>query len=322
MNKDFLILKIKKANWKSPVISALIAMAVLCIVFTVLNQNFILISNFTTIFLNASIIGLFAAGMTMVIISGNIDLSTTGTAAVAVMLLGALYEKGIPIWLGFLAGLGAAVLCGLINGLLISKIHLNSLIVTIANMMAFRAIAYIFTNVRAIAITNTTFFKFGRIFVLGIPISVYYMFLLFIIINYVLGHTAFGRRIYAIGGNLQASYYNGINIERTQIQVFVVMGAISGLAGLVTAAQSAVASPTVLTGREFDFISPCIIGGIAMTGGKGKILGTFIGCIFLAIAANGMVLIGLQSYWQSLVKGIILIFAMWIDVVRNKQDLT
>lgn len=170
-------------------------------------------------------------------------------------------------------------------------------------------------------IVDSDFFAFGRMSVLGIPISVFYMVAFFLVLSYILGHTAFGRRVYAVGGNLQASYYNGVNIERTQIQVFVIMGVISGFAGLVTAAQSAAAAPVTLANREFDFISPCIIGGIAMTGGKGKIIGTFIGCILLAIVANGMVLVGLQSYWQNLVKGIILIFAMWVDAMRNKQNL-
>jgi ribose/xylose/arabinose/galactoside ABC-type transport system permease subunit len=317
-----LVNKIKKMDWKSPVFSALIAMIVISIVFAVMNPKFLLRQNIVTIFLNASVIGIFASGMTMVIVSGNIDLSTTGTAAIAAMLFGMLYEKGVPLYLCCFAGLGGAGLCGLINGLLVAKVKLNSLIVTIANMLAFRSVAYAFTNVRTITLTDQNFFKLGRMFISGIPVSVIYMFIFFIVMGYILEHTAFGRRIYAIGGNLQASFYNGINIEITQIQLFVLMGCISGFGGLVTTAQSSAAAPIVLTNREFDFISPCIIGGIAMSGGKGKIVGTFVGCIFLAIVANGMVLIGLQSYWQNLVKGLILIFAMTVDAIRNRQDLT
>jgi len=313
--------RLKAINWKSPIFSTVIAMLILIFAFTLMNPTFLTWDNFKSIFLNASIIGIFAAGVTMVIISGNIDLSTASTAAVAVMAFGLLYKLGVPTAVGVLAGLLAGALCGLINGLLIAKARLFSMMVTIANMLTYRALAYSFTDLQSVTVTDINFFAFGRMSVLGVPISVFYMVVFFLIMSYVLGHTPFGRRVYAIGGSLQASYYCGINIDRTIIQTFVVMGTISAFAGLVTAAQTAAATPIIMNGREFDFISPCVIGGIAMSGGKGKILGTFFGCILLAVVANGMVLVGLQSYWQNLVKGLILIFAMWVDALRNRQNL-
>ena len=312
---------LKKVNWKSPIISTLIATIILMIIFGVINPTFWLFSNFVTILLNASVIGIFTAGMTMVMISGNIDLSTTSTAAVGVMAFAVLYTMGVPIVWGCLVGILAATACGWINGMLVAKAHLNSLMVTIGTQLVFRAVAYIFTDVKTVTITDEAFFAFGRMNVLGLPISVFYMLIIMAFFAYLLDSTAFGRRVYAIGGNLQASYYSGIKIERTQIQIFTIMGAVCGFAGIVTAAQSAACAPVTLANREFDFISPCVIGGVAMAGGKGKIIGSLIGCLLLAIVANGMVLAGLQSYWQNLVKGLILIFAMWVDAIRNKQNL-
>lgn len=120
---------------------------------------------------------------------------------------------------------------------------------------------------------------------------------------------------------MQASFYSGLNIERTIIQSFAIMGCISAFAGIVSTAQTSAAAPKMFFGREFDFISPCVIGGISMSGGKGRIIGTFIGCILMAIVSNGMVLAGLQSYWQDMVRGFILIFAMFVDAMRNRRDL-
>ncbi len=313
--------KIRNFDWKSPVVSTAIAMIVLMIIFGILNPAFWKMSNILTILLNASVIGIFASGMTMVIISGNIDLSTTSTAAVGVMAFGVLYSKGVPILTGCIVALLVSTVCGCINGILVAKAHLNSLMATTGTQLIYRAVAYIFTDIKTITLTNDKFFAFGRMTVLRVPVSVFYMLGVMAVVGYILSSTAFGRRVYAVGGNIQASYYSGIKIERTQIQIFTIMGLISGFAGIVTAAQSAACAPITLTGREFDFISPCVIGGIAMSGGKGRIIGTLIGCLLLAVVSNGMVLVGLQSYWQSLVKGMILIFAMLVDTLRNKQSL-
>jgi len=295
-------------------------MLVLIVAFTIINPLFFRWSNFVTILLNASIIGIFASGMTLVVMGGGIDLAATAEAAVATMCMGCLYTRGVSIWVGCLVGLVASTICGIVNGILIAKVKLTPLIVTISTDMVFRALAYSFTDVKTISISDPNFYAFGRMYIFGIPISVLYMVLAFSAIAYLLKYTTFGRKIFAIGGNVTASYFNGIKIENTQIRVYTLMGLISGFAGLVTAAQSAVAAPITLTNRVFDFISPVILGGVSMSGGKGNIFGTLIGCVLLAIVANGMVLAGLQSYWQTLVKGLILIFAMCIDAFRNKQS--
>lgn len=319
MKMNDFINRLKERDWKSPIVSVTIATAILVVIFSIINPLFFRWDNFLSILLNASIIGIFASGLTMVIISGGIDLSTAATAAVGVMVMGWLYQMGISPWIGSLAGLAAGALCGLVNGILIAKVGLAPMIVTIANQMVFRALAYAFTDVKTIMIKDSGFYAFGRLYVFGIPISVVYMLIFFAAMYYLLEHTVFGRKIYAVGGNPAASYFNGIDIQKTQIAIYVIMGGISAFAGLVSAAQSAAAAPVTLNGREFDFISPAILGGITMSGGKGKILGTFIGCILLAIVSNGMVLAGLQSYWQTLTKGLILVFAMCIDAARNKQ---
>jgi len=322
MKKSKFVQKIKGIDWKkSPIVSTMATTLILIIIFTIFNSNFLTWPNFTTIFLNASIIGIFSTGMTMLLIGGNVDLSAASTAAISVMSFGLLYKNGVPLLLGALLCLVVGMLAGLVNGLLVAKAQLPSMMVTIANMLTFRAIGYALSNVQAVVITDTAFFAFGRRTIFGIPVSVFYMILVFLIIGYVLERTAFGRRIYAVGGNMQASYYSGINIDRTIIQSFMVMGVVAGFAGLVSASQTGATVPSIMYGREFDFVSPCVIGGIAMSGGKGKIFGTFLGCILLAIVANGMVMAGLQSYWQDMVKGLILIFAMWVDAIRNRRDL-
>lgn len=246
-----------KLDFKSPVISAVITMLVLVLVFGISNTNFFKLNNLTTILLNASVIGIYASGITMVLISGGIDLSTAATSAVAVMLMGMLYQNGVPIIAGIIIGIIAAGILGFINGILIAVVHLPPLMVTIAGQLVYRALAQALTNTLTITIASEGFSKFGRMYILGIPISVFYMIAFMIVMNYVLKHTAFGRRVFAVGGNMQASFYSGINIQKTQLAIYTIMGVISGFAGMVAAAQSAAAAPTTMTAREFDFISPC-----------------------------------------------------------------
>lgn len=312
---------INNINWKSPIFSAVITTLVLSAVFAVFNKNFLTFANFTTIFLNASIIGIFSTGMTMLLISGNVDLTAAATSAFSSMVMGMLWKAGMPFGLAIPLGIASGLVLGLWNGILVAKGQLPSMMVGVGNMLTFRALAYAISGNQTITVTDNMFAALGRKYLLGIPVSVYYMIIIFLIMGYILEHTAFGRRVYAVGGNMQASYYSGLNIDRTIIQSFVIMGGISALAGIVSTAQTSAAAPKLFFGREFDFISPCVIGGISMSGGKGKMIGTFIGCILMAIVANGMVLAGLQSYWQDMVRGLILIFAMFVDAMRNRRDL-
>ena len=153
--------KIRNFDWKSPVVSTAIAMIVLMIIFGILNPAFWKMSNILTILLNASVIGIFASGMTMVIISGNIDLSTTSTAAVGVMAFGVLYSKGVPILTGCIVALLVSTVCGCINGILVAKAHLNSLMATTGTQLIYRAVAYIFTDIKTITLTNDKFLPLG-----------------------------------------------------------------------------------------------------------------------------------------------------------------
>ena len=147
------------------------------------------------------------------------------------------------------------------------------------------------------------------------------MLVFYIVVGFVLKYTSFGRKIYAIGGNSTASYLCGIKIEKNQIALYVISGTIAAFAGVLATAQAGAAIPQTLNGRIFDVISAVVLGGLSLTGGKGKILGTFVGILVLAIISNGMVLVNLQSYWQDLAKGFILLGAICIDVVRNRKEI-
>jgi len=174
-----LTVMIKKINWKSPIFSAVITAIVLSVGFSMFNKNFLTIANFTTIFLNASIIGIFSTGMTMLLIGGNVDLTAASTAAVCTMIMGLMWKAGIPFALAIPCAIAGGALLGLYNGILVAKGQLPPLMVGVGNMLVFRSFAYALSNNQTITITNTAFAAFGRKYVLGIPASVYYMIVFF-----------------------------------------------------------------------------------------------------------------------------------------------
>lgn len=307
-------------------LSILIAYAVVIGVFAFASPVFFSVRNFLNIGQYAAIIGVVAASNTLIIVSGNIDISLGSIVA----LTGVFVAKFAPTDPNDIAGLLFAIaigllvgaVCGAINGLLITKVKINSFIATMATMNIFRGLAYIVTNGQSMPITNPVMGVIGRDRLLGIPNSLIIMIIAFVIFWFVAKYSVFGRRMYIIGGNGTAAYLSGIKVQRSVLFIFIINGLMTGLAGVMTASQLGAALPQGSNGLEFQIISAIILGGTSLSGGKGALIGSIFGVMLLATLNNGMVMLNIPSFWQLVVIGVVLILAVSIDVLKNRKDNT
>lgn len=287
------------------------------IVFSLLSPYFLSVKNFLNIGLYASIMAVTATGMTMALLSGGLDLSVGSVMSLVGMIVATSITKNgspvLPITLGLLVGLA----CGLINGLLITKVKINPLITTLATMQIYRGCAFIYTNGVSVQINNPNYKWIGRGYILGIPVPLVITLVMFLIFWFVLKYTVFGRKIYSIGGNSQASYLSGINVNKVRLAVYVIVSFTAAISGIILSSQAGAGLPQGGTGMEMQVISAVILGGASLSGGKGNILGTFLGVLILSTLSNGMVLLNVPSFWQMVTTGVVLVLAVASDVLRG-----
>lgn len=303
--------------------------AVLVALFVVLSfiaPNFLSVGNMFFLVQQAAFFGIVALAATLVIVSGEIDISVGSHAALSSAMLGVfVVEFGVPMWLACLMVIAAAIVIGAFAGWVRAKFDVPSFIVTLALYLALRGLALMITDATSIPIPRDQFFFWGtgRLFDL-IPVSALYMagylILTFALIAFIATRTRFGRSIYAVGGNATAAQLSGINISQVRIAVFVISGLSAAAIGILQTAQLSAGTPSIAVGLEFDAIAAAIIGGAALSGGKGTISGTMIGVFFIAVLLNGMVLLGVDQYAQQVVRGGIVLAAVLISVYRQKSS--
>jgi ribose transport system permease protein len=297
-----------KAN--VPLVGLLLIVATLAI----LTPVFLSLLNILNVLRQASINGFQAFGLTLVIISGGIDLSVGSVVAFSGMVTALLILGGVPAFLSILAGLIAGTLIGVINGLLIAKGKLQPFIATLGSMLVFRGLTlYISNGVPASKLGDGLVGFIGRGFVFGIPTPVYLLLIVFVVIALVLQKTVFGKRVYAIGGNKKAALLSGINVDRSLITIYAISGFLAALAGIVLMSRVDSAVPTAGVSFELSAIAAAVIGGVSLAGGKGKASGTLIGILIIAIIINGLNLIGTSAYLQQVITGLIIIAAVIAD---------
>lgn len=316
MNKTKLIERFKNSQVSS-VSTALVLLLILVSIFN--GQRFWKIGNLITVMSNASIVGILACGMTLVIILGGIDLSVAANAAFASIVMGLFYVKlGIPPYLALILGLIISAAFGVINGMIIAYLRFNPMITTLSMQLIVRALCYTTTNAASLEVGGNFFKAIGRTSVFGrLPIYVLYFLAVIAVFAYVLSKTAYGRRVFAIGGNESATYLSGVNVKKNKVITYGLCGMLAGLAGIANALSVSYANPQAMTGREFEVIASVVLGGVSLNGGKGSMLGTFLGVLVMSIISNVLILIGIQSYWQSFAQGIVLLIAVYIDGLRT-----
>ena len=292
----------------------------MCIVLTVASDKFLTVTNLMTIIKQISIQSIVAIGMTMIIISGNIDLSVGSLVALCSVSGAMIMNKGLPTIIAVLAAVIIGAFAGFITGGVTAKLKLHSFLVTLALMTALRGLAQTMTNGRPVAGLPSAFGKIASASIGPVPLLVIYMIVLYAIFMYVMKYTAFGRSIYAVGSNQESARLSGINIEMVKTMVFVISGALCGIAGVLLTAKVRSGDPTCANAWEMDTIAGAIIGGTDMNGGEGKLGGTIIGLLFVGILANGMVLLGVSAYMQSVIKGLVIFMAVIINSIQKRSQ--
>ncbi|WP_338833435.1 ABC transporter permease [Bradyrhizobium septentrionale] len=290
-----------------------IAFVILLVVFSLSSPWFLSVENFLNIGRQTTLVSIIAVGMTfIIIIARQIDLSVASTLALSGMAAALAMSQINNSWIvGAAAGLGTGALVGLLNGILTTQLQIPSFLVTLGTLSMARGLAMMVTNTKPVIITNETYFTiFGEGSFLGIPVPIAWTLAAMIVGILLLHYNVFGRRIYAVGGNPTAALYSGINTKWVTTAAFVLTGTLAGLAALVLSARSHAARPDVVQGMELDVIAAVILGGCSLFGGRGYILGTLFGSLIIGTLNNGLVLLGVSSPMQLVIKGAIIVAAV------------
>lgn len=294
----------------------------LVLFFSVASPNFFTISNLTSILLATAVIGILAVGTTFVIITGGIDLSIgTGMTLCAVVTGLLLTDMGLPLIVGVLGGIAFGALVGLVNGFNVTVLGLPPFIATLAMMMIAEGLALVLSGVRPIYLSGIEGFQqiaLGQL-IPSVPNAVLILFILAIVLGVVLNKTVLGRMTYAIGSNEEATRLSGINTRRWLLGIYALAGACTGLAGVVMASRLSSAQPQLGMGYELQAIAAVIIGGTSLLGGRGTILGTLIGALIMSVLINGLRIMAVQSEWQTVVVGIVVLVAVFADNLRKRR---
>jgi ribose transport system permease protein len=298
---------------------AIIALVLLVLVIGIASPQFRTVANLLSLLRQASINGVIAFGMTCVILTGGIDISVGAILGLAAMLGAGFLKGGIPEQLAILLMLLFGLGLGAINGTLVTIGGLQPFIATLITMTAYRGFGLIYGNGKPISslgdqpLLNSV----GRGSLAGVPVPVWILLLMFVLFFFILNHTTLGRRIYAVGSNAVAARLAGVNISRTKLFVYGVSGLMSALAGLVLLSRLGSAQPTLGSGYEIDAIAATALGGTSMNGGSGKIYGTMVGVLIIAILSNGLNILEVSSYYQDVVKSAVILLAVLSDRGRR-----
>jgi ribose/xylose/arabinose/galactoside ABC-type transport system permease subunit len=288
------------------------AFAILLVVFSFASPWFLSIDNFLNIGRQTALVSIIAIGMTFVIIARQIDLSVGSALALSGMSAAlAMAHIGDNWIIGAIAGIGTGAIVGAINGFVVTRLNIPSFLVTLGTLSAARGLALLVTTTRPVIITNDSFVSiFGEGDIFGVPVPIIWTVLAVIVGILLLHYSVFGRQIYAAGGNPTAALYSGINIKRVTTLAFVLTGMLAGLAALVLSARSHAARPDVVQGLELDVIASVTLGGCSLFGGRGFVLGTLLGSLIIGTLNNGLVLLGVSSSLQLVIKGAIIVAAV------------
>lgn len=294
-----------------------IAFIALIILFSVASPVFLTVSNFENIGRQTALVSIIAVGMTLVIIAGEFDLSVGSVLALSGVVSALAMKYGDQNWLaGALAALGTGAFVGWVNGALTTHFRIPSFLITLGSLGIARGLAMLLTNTRPVIVTSETYYAiFGEGHLLGMPVVIIWTIIVAIAGIVLLHFSTYGRRVYATGGNVVAARYSGIATARIKVTTLVLTGTLAGLAALILTARSHAARPDVGAGLELDVITAVILGGAALSGGRGTIAGALVGSLIIGILNNGLVLLGVDSSLQIAIKGLII----WVAVIVSRK---
>jgi len=292
-------------------------------IFSLMSPTFRTVDNANLLLLNGAVIAFLAMGQAFVLLTGGIDLSTGSNIALTGMIAALTMRAGLSWWLAALAALAVGALVGVINGALIHYLKLPPFIVTFAAFGVAASIPLILTGASSVNVTDPMFAVIGRGSLFGIPMPVVLVAVFVVILTVLLRLTPTGVRIYAVGGNAETARLSGIAIGRVTMLVYAISGFCAGMGGLITTSRLMVGYPSAGSGNElFYSIAAAVVGGVSLFGGIGSLPGALLGAILIATVSNGMNVVGVQSYWQPLVIGLIILGGVIIDTYRRQSSLS
>ena len=298
-------------SWRD--MGTVLGLVLMVVVFASLTDVFVTQRNLVNILQQSSINACIAIGMTLVIISGGIDLSVGPAAALSAVLSATLLMAGYPVPVVILTALAIGLSCGFLNGLLIAFAGLQPFIVTLGTLSLFRALALIYTGGNPVLGLPNEFRQIFSSYIFGLPVPVIVVGVLAVAATVLLKKTPMGEYILAVGGNEEAARVSGVPIERTKVVTYMMSGGLASLAAVILMARLGAAEPTLGNLWELEAIAASAIGGASLMGGKGSIFGTILGAIVLGAMRNGLTLLNVQAFYQLLATGIIIILAMLVD---------
>ena len=300
----------------------LIGLIGMCLALSVLTPSFLTKENIFNILRQVTTNANLAFAMTLIIIICGIDLSTGSILAVAgTLTAGLIALNGMPVYLAVIIGLFVGTALGLFNGVVIARTGIPPFIVTLAMMQIARGAAYVYTGGMPVRTLDPDFNIIGSGYLGPIPYPVIYTVIVFIGMVLLLNKTQFGRHVYAVGGNRDAARFSGINIKKIEIVSYTLMGFLSALSGIVLCARMYSGQPTVGQGFEMDAIAAAILGGTSFSGGTGTMGGTLIGVFVIGVLNNGLNLLNVSSFWQLIIKGVVILLAVYVDMLKKKNKM-
>ncbi|WP_124728777.1 ABC transporter permease [Staphylospora marina] len=292
----------------------------ICAVLSVVTPDFLTVTNLFNILRQISINALLAFGMTLVILTGGIDLSVGSVLAMSGAVTATLLSGGTDALTASLSGLAVGVLLGAANGLLVSYGRIAPFIATLATMTICRGGVLVLTEGKPISFHSEVFSLLGKGYFLEIPVPVVWMLVFCLLLHMILRHTVFGRHVYAVGGNEEAALYSGIRTERIKLAVYTMSGFFAAFGGIILTSRLHSAQPVAGMGYELDAIAAAVLGGTSLSGGRGWMFGTLVGAMIMGVLDNGLNLLDVSSFYQQVVKGCVILLAVLLD--RSREGRT
>ncbi|MGH4038866.1 MAG: ABC transporter permease [Sphaerochaeta sp.] len=307
----------KKIDWSS--IGITLALIVMFIFFSIFGNNFLSSRNVINIFRQVAVIGICAVGMTGVILTGGIDLSVGSVLGLTAVSSALFMADGMPIFLAVILSLMIGVSIGVINAFVIDRLKMPPLIMTLGTNTALRGVIYLICGGMPVYGLPESYRFLGQGNILGIPTQVYILIIVFILGYIIYNKTVFGREIYGLGGNPEATRLSGVNTSKTIYKIYIYEAFLASLAGLILLSRVNSGQPSLGDAYEMDIITAVVLGGVSVAGGEGKFSRVIIGVLFMGVLANGMNMMNIGDYWQRVVKGLALVIAVAIDLWSKQQ---
>ncbi|MCD8138491.1 MAG: ABC transporter permease [Planctomycetaceae bacterium] len=299
-------------------LGVLLPLAVICLLLALTTDTFLTYNNIMQVLRQTAIYAIMATGMTFVIMTGGIDLGQGSYLAFCCVITGLIINATGNIWLAMPVGVLCGAAIGFVNGVIVAYVRIPAFIVTLGAMFVVRGFTLWMTNSAMVAVKHQAFRVIGQGFTFGIPNPVYIFILVGLIGQLVLSKTATGRYVLAIGSNEETARLSGVHIEWNKIKVFMISGACVGIAAIVYLSRLSAAQPVAGQGYEMESVAAAVIGGTSITGGEGSIIGSLIGAVVVAVIRNGLVLLGVQSFFTQIVVGAIIVIAVGLDITRTR----